>query len=168
MITVPCRTFMSLLNHTSHSGSRGVTAAASRGRAASQSSSTSASPVRSESGASLPLKQPTAGVACLQHRVGAQPTPVWPSVQGSITHGAARSPQTNLVWIFIRLADKLSPTWPPRAIMLTHNVLAGRDECSKQERISVLYAYFESFWSNTYTTKSIETCCTVYNMLSGI
>ena len=44
-------------------------------------------------------------------------------------------------------------TWPPRAIMFTHSVLAGRDECSRHDRISVLYAYFESFWSNTYTVK---------------
>lgn len=29
-------------------------------------------------------------------------------------------------------------TVPPLAIMLTHKVLVGREECSRQERISVL------------------------------
>jgi len=63
MTTVPCQSFMSLLNHTSHSGSREVTAAASQGHAASQSSSTSATPVWSKSGTSQPLKQPWAPTA---------------------------------------------------------------------------------------------------------
>jgi len=55
-------------------------------------------------------------------------------------------------------------TWPPRAIMFTQSVLAGRDECSRHDRISVLYAYFESFWSNTYTathTHTRETHCLI-------
>jgi hypothetical protein len=35
--------------------------------------------------------------------------------------------------------------------ILTHNVDVGLDECSRHERISVLYAYLESFIAKTYT-----------------
>jgi hypothetical protein len=35
--------------------------------------------------------------------------------------------------------------------MLTQRVEVGLDECSRQERISVLYAYLLSFIENTYT-----------------
>jgi len=45
---------------------------------------------------------PTAAVTCLECSLGAQPTPVWPSVQDSITRGTARCPQTNFVRISIR------------------------------------------------------------------
>ena len=44
-------------------------------------------------------------------------------------------------------------TPPPLAIMFTHSVLVGLEECSKQDLISVLNAYFESFCWNTYTVK---------------
>lgn len=47
-------------------------------------------------------------------------------------------------------------TCPPLAIMFTHSVLVGLDECSKHDRISVLNAYFESFCLNTYTEKGRE------------
>jgi hypothetical protein len=40
---------------------------------------------------------------------------------------------------------------PPLANMLTQRVEVGLDECSRQERISVLYAYLLSFIENTYT-----------------
>lgn len=36
-------------------------------------------------------------------------------------------------------------TPPPLAIMLTHRVLVGREECSRHDLISVLKAYLESF-----------------------
>jgi len=70
------------MSHTSawrDCDSRGVTAAASRGLAAGQSFSGSASPVQAESGAPLwPKRSLSAdgggGV------FGEQPTPVWPSV----------------------------------------------------------------------------------------
>lgn len=42
-------------------------------------------------------------------------------------------------------------TCPPLAIMLTQRVDVGRDECSRQDRISALYANFPSFMLNTYT-----------------
>lgn len=35
--------------------------------------------------------------------------------------------------------------------MLTQIVLVGRDEFSRQDRHSAVYAYFESFLANTYT-----------------
>lgn len=40
-------------------------------------------------------------------------------------------------------------TCPPRAIMLTQMVLVGRDEFSRQDRHSPVYAYFESFLAKT-------------------
>lgn len=43
------------------------------------------------------------------------------------------------------------PTCPPLASMLTQMVLVGRDEFSRQDRHSPVYAYLESFFANTYT-----------------
>jgi len=63
---------------------------------------------------------PTAAVAFLQHGPGAQPTPVWPSVQGSNAHGVAHCPQTNLV----RLSIIWYPTTQLRLLYMLFHVVS--------------------------------------------
>lgn len=47
--------------------------------------------------------------------------------------------------------EPINSTWPPLANMLTQRVEVGREECSRQDRISALKANFPSFMLKTYT-----------------
>ena len=47
--------------------------------------------------------------------------------------------------------NQFHSTCPPLAIMLTQRVEVGREECSRQDRISALKANFPSFILKTYT-----------------
>jgi hypothetical protein len=52
---------------------------------------------------------------------------------------------------YLHRINQLECTWPPLAIMLTQRVEVGREECSRQDRISALKANFPSFILKTYT-----------------
>lgn len=72
----------------------------------------------------------------------------------STIHFDTLTPDSNMTYFQVNMytPQQLEMlTCPPLASMLTHIVLVGREEFSKQDRHSPVYAYLESFLANTYT-----------------